>query len=690
MDQQSFSPLTPRLRNFYHGGDYNPEQWTPAMGYEGEEVWLEDMRLMKLAGVNVATIGVFSWASLQPDEETFTFAWMDRVMDLLAEHGIFVCLGTGTAAQPAWLSAKYPDVLPVDERGIRRGHGMRQNYCPTSPDFRRLSRNLAYQLAIRYKNHPALLLWHVSNEYGGDSDRSCHCARCAERFRAWLRERYGTLDALNQRWMTAFWSHTYTSWEQIMPPGTYTDRSVQGHVLDFQRFVSQMRLECYQEEAAVLREVTPGIPITTNFMGWSDATTGQGIPYKGLDYFAWAPHLDVISWDSYPTRLEPPSDIAFRHDVMRGLRDGQPFLLMEQTPSQVQWAGQNPLKRPGVMRLLSYQAIAHGADAIMYFQWRQSRGSAEMFHGAIVSHGGTERTRTFQEVATLGAELQALGTAIPGTRTKARVALMFSWPNWWNVEYRPGPNDDLSYPDEVLRYYRALWEQQIPVDVISPDHDLSRYDIVLAPLLNMVSAQQAEHIDAFVRAGGLFLTTYFSGVVDEDARAWLGGYPGPLRKTLGIWVEEYDPLGREMSNAIVYRDGTYRCDRWCDVLHLEGATALATYAEDFYAGSPAIIEHLYGDGRAYYVATRPELDALRTLISYLLEQKQIEAPLAVPDGVEVTLREGEAGSFLFVLNHGTQAAQIPLPRPMQDLLTRQHHTSSFALPPRDVAILMER
>ncbi len=677
-----------RMPAVLFGGDYNPEQWMATHGHDEESVWREDMRLMRLAGVNVVTVGVFSWVALQPDEQTYTFGWLDRVLDLLHENGIRVCLATATAAQPAWLSAAYPDALPVAEDGLRQGHGQRQKYCPTSPDFRRLARELTRQLAERYRDHPALLLWHVSNEYygaAGDNGSPCYCERCAARFRDWLRTRYGSLDALNRRWTTTFWSHTYTDWAQIVPPGPRTDRGIQALLLDWRRFVSDVYLECYLNEAAILRELTPGVPITTNFMG----------AFKPLDYFAWAPHLDIVSWDSYPRPDEDPAAVAFRHDLMRGLKGGQPFLLMEQTPSQVQWMAHNPLKRPGVMRLLSYQAVARGSDAVMFFQWRQSQGSFEKYHGAIVGHSGRDDTRVFREVAALGVELEALGNRVVGARLLARVALVFSWPNWWNVEFRPGPSNALNYLDEVQRYYRALWERNVPVDVIDPDADLSPYDLVVAPLLNMVSAVQGTAIERYVEDGGTLVTSYFSGVVDENDRVWLGGYPGPLRRTLGIWVEEFDPLLPDRSNTVVVPEGcglptgTYGCDLWCDLVHLEGATALARYGEDFYAGRPAITEHRLDEGRAFYVGTRVEPPLLSALVSRLLIEKGIAPPLAAPLGVEVTRRQNGEGTYTFVLNHGDAPVDVPLPTPMQDLLTDDAHQGAISLSSRQVAILVK-
>ena len=659
-----------------HGGDYNPEQWP-------EDVWDEDVRLMREAHVNVATVPVFGWVSLQPDEETFTFEWLDRVLDKLHAGGIRVCLATATASVPAWLDQKYPDVLQVGADGIKKKHGGRHVFCPNSPHFRRLATGLARRLAERYKDHPALLLWHVSNEYGN----YCYCDQCAAAFREWLKARYGSLDEVNDRWTTRFWGHTYTDWSQIETPTYNGERSMQGLLIDYDRFQSDSILACFQTEAAVLRQVTPDVPITTNLMG----------AFKPLDYHKWAAAMDIVSWDSYPPRGADPASVAFNHDLMRGLKGGQPFMLMEQTPSQQNWQAYNALKRPGIMRLWSYQAMAHGADTVMYFQWRRSRGAQEKYHGAVVEHVGTSTPRVFGEVAQLGRELAALGTRTLGGRVPARVALLFDWDNWWAVEYSSGPSVDLKYVPQVAAWYKAFHTLGIPVEIVSSEADLSSYALAIAPVLYMVKPGVAEKLEAFTQAGGTFVTTFFSGLVDENDRVHLGGYPGPLRRMLGLWVEEIDVLAPSESNEIVFAGpfgslrGSYAARLLCDRVHLEGAQALATYGRDFYAGEPALTVNNFGQGRAYYLATSPEADALLELTRALCEERGIASPLPGGPalGLEVMPRVSPSGeTLLYLLNHTEVAITQALPDgDFHDLLSGATVRGRAEVPPRGVLIL---
>jgi beta-galactosidase len=669
MPPTQFDPINARAPFIWHGGDYNPEQWPP-------ETWDADMALMQQSDFNIATIGVFSWVSLQPEEDRFTFEWLDTIFEKLHAAGRAVCLATPSAAQPAWMSQRYPDVLRADASGMRNRHSARVNFCPNSPNYRRLAVNIATRLAERYGQHPALLIWHVSNEYGG----ACFCETCAAAFRSWLQQKYASLDELNARWWTPFWGHIYTDWQQIEPPYANGERLTHGLTIDYRRFQSDSMLECYKLERDALRAITPDMPITTNLMG----------TYPHLDYRAWAKELDVVSWDCYPWPSAHPSDIAFLHDLNRGLKDGRPFMLMEQTPSSQNWQPVNALKRPGVLRLWSYLALAHGADTIMYFQWRRGRGGCDKFHGAVVEHGGRNDTRVFREVSALGAELARLGATTLGASTPARVAILFDWNNWWALDAAIGPIQDKAYVATVRKHYQALWRRNVPVDVVFSDSDLSGYDMLIAPLLHMVKPGLAERIEALVARGGTFVTTYFSGVVDETDLAF-EGYPGPLSKVLGIRVEEIDALYDGQTNHIVMADGSgsYTCARLCDIIHSEGAHVYATYGDDFYAGTPAVTEHHFGQGWAYYLASDPEDSFLDAFYKRLLAAYAITPLLATPADVEVTLRQTEQHDLLFILNHNPAEATVVLPNGARyaDLLHDQEASGSLTLAGYDVRVL---
>lgn len=689
---QPFPPINSRAPFIWHGGDYNPEQWPRA-------TWDEDMRLMQECHFEVATLGVFSWVSLQPEEERFTFEWLDDIFEKLAAAGRIVCLATPSAAQPAWMSQRYPDVLRVDASGVRWHHSWRVNYCPTSPNYRRFATQMARKLAERYHQHPELVAWHISNEYSG----ACYCDLCASAFREWLKQRYASLEDLNQKWWTAFWSHTYTDWSQIEPPYANGERSIHALVLDYRRFQNDMMLECFKGEREAIRAYSADLPITTNMMNF----------YPELDYRTWAKEVDVIAWDSYPGPKDQPQDIALAHDLMRGLRDGQPFMLMEQTPSSQNWQDYNELKRPGILRLWSYIAVAHGADTVMYFQWRRSRGECEKMHGAVIEHSGHSDTRVFREVRQLGAELLHLKDHTLGGITPSEVALLFDWPNWWAIDASIGPIRDKRYIPTLRQHYSAFWKRNVPVDVVFSDSDFSRYRLLIAPMLYMVRPGVAERIEAFVRQGGTFVATYFSGLVDEHDCAFEGGYPGPLRHILGIWNEEIDALYPDQQNSIVIQDGDeaqrwsasftsniYTCGHLCSIIHCEGATALATYGDDFYAGTPVVTRHTPGTGRgadahrqgaAYYIGSEPEQRFLDDFYGQLLQEQHIQPVLATPEGVEATLRQTARGPVLFLLNHMATKAQVGLAegKRYRDLLHDREVAVTLLLDGYDVAILAE-
>lgn len=579
-----------RINKVLYGGDYNPEQWP-------EEIWEEDMRLFKLAGIDEVTLNVFSWAALQPSEDTYNFEKLDKIMDLVEANGLKVFLATSTAAHPAWMAKRHPDILRTEFSGMKRKFGSRHNSCQNSPTYQKYSVLLAKKLAERYGERECVIGWHICNEYGGE----CYCENCEKQFRVWLKEKYGTIEEVNKAWDTSSWGHTFYDWDEIVLPNMLSEHfepdrtTFQGISLDYRRFNSEGMLKCYQAEAAAIRSVVPDAKITTNLMGF----------YKPLDYQMWAKSMDFISWDNYPANEDPYSRIAMNHDLMRGIKGGQPFVLMEQTPSVTNWLAYNALKRPGVMRLWSYQAMAHGADAVLFFQMRRSIGACEKYHGAVIDHVGTENTRVFREISQLGKELQQLGDKTLGARSRAKAAILVDWDNWWAIEYSAGPSRDLKYLDEVFLYYRALEEQNYAVDIIG--------------------------------------------------------------------VEESDALPRDKRNHFMYGGVSCEASLLCDLMHLEGARELASYEEDFYAGTPVITENSFGAGKAYYVGTRSSQEFYRMFMRERMEEKGISPVLEAPEGVEATERFKDGKGVMFVLNHNDEETVFVLNEARKDLLTGEQY-----------------
>ena len=658
------------------GGDYNPEQWD-------EDVWQEDMRLFKLAHVDTVTLNVFSWAALQPSENTYCFEKLDKIMDVVRENGLKVVLATSTAAHPAWMAKKYPEILRTEFSGMKRKFGGRHNSCPNSLVYRKYSVRLAEKLAQRYQNYDNVIAWHISNEYGGE----CYCENCEKAFRVWLKDRYKTIEEVNRAWNTSFWGHTFYDWDEIVLPNLLsehfeTDMTMfQGISLDYRRFNSDSIMDCYRLEYEAVKKYTPDIPVTTNLRGF----------YKALDYQKWAKYMDMVSWDSYPAYNDTAANSAMSHELMRGVGNGRPFLLMEQTPSVTNWHPYNALKRPGEMRLLSYQAVAHGADSVMFFQMRRTKGACEKYHGALIDHAGTENTRVFREMAELGKELDLLKDTILGTRGRKEAAIIFDWDNWWSVEYSAGPSRLLKYKDEIENYYTALYEQHIPTDIIGMEDDFSGYKVIFAPILYMLKPGVDEKIRAFVEAGGTFVTTFFSGYVDESDLVTLGGYPGKLRDILGIWVEESDALPEEKKNHFTWNGKQHDSTILCDLLHLEGAESLSMYEEDFYAGMPVLTVNHFGAGNAYYVATRSDAVFYQEFVKQVCGEAGIEAVCKPADGVEAVLRENEKHQYLFLLNHNAKEQTVESAFSGVDLLTGKQWAKGgeMVLPPYGVAILQK-
>lgn len=586
------------IDRFIYGGDYNPEQWL-----DRPDIFKQDLLLMKKAHINTVTLGVFSWSTLEPIKDCFNFTWLIDIIDKLYDNGIQVILATPSGARPRWLAETYPEVLRVREDRTRQLYGERHNHCYTSPAYRERVRIINQKLAKTFRNHPGVILWHISNEYRGE----CHCPLCQEAFRNWLKNKYKDIDSLNRAWWTTFWSHTYNSFHQIESPSSIGDHGLHGLNLDWKRFVTDQTVDFMCEEIHALRDGGATQPVTTNFMD----------DYKGLNYYNLAKHIDYVSWDSYPTwnkedEICTAYDTAMQHDLMRSMKQ-KPFLLMESCPSSPNWQTVSKLKKPGLLQSASLQAVAHGSNSVQYFQIRQSRGSFEKFHGAVIDHYGGSDTRVFNEVTETGASLIELKQVI-GSKVDSSAAIIYDMENRWAMEDSKGPrNEGLFYHESVLKSYQALRKAALNVDIINMEQSLDSYKLVVAPMLYMFRAGIEIKLRSFVENGGILIMTYWSGIVNETDLCYLGGTPHSLLDVFGLRSKEIDGLYEWEENSLIpipenslQLHTSYKCKNLCDLVQLNGATPLMNYGSDFYQGTPALTVNQYGKGYAYYICADAE------------------------------------------------------------------------------------
>ena len=651
-----FSPVIPRLNEIAFGGDWNPEQWP-------ESVWEQDIALMQEAGVNLVTLGVFSWAIIQPDENTWNFEWLDRVLDLCLKGGIKVDMATATASPPPWLGHNYPDTLAVTADGMRLAWGARQHYSPSSKTFIEKSQIVARKLVERYGKHEAIVMWHVGNEFGAHT-ALCYSDESEAAFRLWLQKKYGVIDKLNERWGTRFWSQQYSTFDEVMPPRTTAYFPNPSQQLDFKRFSSDAMLELYRAEHKIIRDsVASDIPVTTNYMRL----------FPHADYWKWSKELDVVSDDWYPDLSDPDHQIegSLGADLMRSLKQGKPWLLMEQAPSAINWRQVNGPKTFGAYSRWSIQQMAHGADGILHFQWRASVRGAEKWHSGMVPHAG-QNTRVWAEVSELGANLKKLQPVV-GTRTDAKIGIVLDWNSWWALELDSRPSTLLSQRTFLLDYYRHFFEMGYSVDFVHPEQNLEQYKLVLVPNLYLATDAAIANLRSAIESGVNVFLGAFSVAVDDDEGVRIGGHLMGLRDLFGTYSEEWHPLYEnqevELTNNKGQRVGT--ASGWAEFTQTsKEAEVLLEYSDGALAGRSALAKLKLPKATTWILSCRPDRNLMRQIISDVLADCDLASQIqSKSENIEVAVRENETNEFLFAMNHSKDVGSLVLEKDSLDLIS---------------------
>ena len=634
-----------KIKNLLHGGDYNAEQWLGR-----PDILAEDIRLMKKAGVNVVTLGVFSWSMYEPQEGEFYFEWLDKIMDDMYSNGIYVILATPSAGKPPWLIKKYPDIMRTRADRTRLLYGERENHCNSNIVFREKVYKIDSLLAERYHNHPALIMWHISNEMYGE----CHCEDCQNNFRKWLKNKYGTIDNLNKEYWSSFWSHCYNDFSEIESPSPHGETAVHALMLDYKRFYSDLSIDFVQSEINAVKKYNPDIPVTTNMFHFN----------CGINLARLSEIIDVVSWDSYPhwhcqNDWDTAVKAAFGFDFCRSQKN-KPFLLMESTPSTTNSFENCKLKKPEVHILSSIQAVACGSNSVQYFQWRKSRGAYEKFHGAVLSHNGSENTRVFREVAEVGKRLEEL-QYIKDTNTQSRIALIYDWENMRALEEQKSLHSkEKPFDDIIMEHYEALCKNYVSADIIDTKADFSKYDLIIAPMLYMTSEDTVQKIRSFVEKGGAFVMSFYSGLVNENDLAYECWPPYSLNDVFGIRVEETDALCENEYNEFIYNGKSYKALYACDLIHADTVEVFSRYQSDFYKGMPAVTANNFGSGAGYYIACRTDKDFLYDFYKDIITERGIRKIVhsEYVDGVMVKERSKDNKRYKFVMNFADSVRKI--------------------------------
>jgi beta-galactosidase len=694
----------------YFGCDYYPEQWAQWLE-EGEARWETDARLMAEAGFNVVRLAEFAWGLMEPEPDRFDFAWLERAIDVLARHDLQIVLCTPTPTPPPWLLAAHPDITQVTADGRRYGPGTRREACANHPVYQERSRIISQAIADRFARHPAVIGWQTDNEFGCHDTARCYCEHCTAAFQRWLAARYGDLPTLNAAWGTAFWGEGYYEWTQIPVPSNSAAERSPSHLLDFYRFSSDSWRDYHEMQIAILRRTCPGHFVNHNLMGF----------FPQLNYYDLCRKLDFVTWDNYHHHGATPATIAAAHDHMWGVMERN-FWVMEQQVGQVNWSAYNPATPPNFVRLKTYQAIGHGADGIVYFRWRQALAGSEQYHSGLLDNAGRP-TAGYAEAKAIGQELRRLESALEATRPRPEVAILLDYDSRWTLEAQPH-NKRLRYDvadDYTLRNpaltvdpdahhetqymtgraylgwpyvapYVALWERNVPVAIVAPESDLSRYKVVCAPFLNVLRPEVIKNLAAYVAGGGTLVLGPRTGFKDESSRLFPTPQPGPLAELTGATVAFFDSLEPERIDVLRWESlpGAHRTEvgLWAEVLDPGPAETVAVYTHGWYAGRPAItsLSHPSG-GEVVYVGCMGGPALYENLFDLLFRKLGIRPLIPSMPGVEVCARYGEDGRrVLFLINHTAQAQQFSLASPVRDLITDTEFPMTFRLQPGQVAV----
>ena len=679
----------------YFGVDYYPEQWVyPYAGTleNPEACWERDVELMQSAGVNVVRIGEFSWGLTEPEEGKYDFSWLKRVMDIMRRAKIKVVLGTPTAAPPIWLAQKHPEILPVDDHGLRKHEGTRRAVCLNSDVYWDYSRRIVEQMAKELGNHPQLIAWQIDNGIGGNFTEASFNEDTRRDWHGWLEAKYETIDRLNQLMGLRHWGQVVSSWSQVPMPMSAPANHNPALVLDWCRFCSDTIVQFVKMQAALLHDLSPRCPVTTNL---------RPLIHR-FDHFDLAEVIDFVSIESTGAIKAKSAELACEIDMLRSLKktgvrtpDGTPgFWVMEHKAGNVTWQEVNSLIRPGVLRMFTYQLISRGANAVVFFRWRQPRFGTEKFHGAVLGHNGRRDGRVYKEVSQLGDEVKLLGPSLKGTSVKADACILYSHDNDWVLQQPNQPNKNFSLREHIQLFYNALHDRNILVDFARPTEDLSAYKLVFAPSLHLLAGGEADRLKLYVQNGGTLVATCNTGLVDEHNMAPDTGYPHDLTDLFGLEVMEFDHLPPGEENHLTFK-GIFPTSHlhpariWCDLIEARDCQILATYAKDFYGGRPAMTMHTYGLGKAIYIGTLSHQHFYNDLIVWLRGMCNLHPLLKVPDNVEVSLRQKDDSRVFFLLNHQTSPMRIQFYKPMHDFLTGNTFSGNYDLQPHGVLVLDE-